>query len=63
MASAFLSSLIKGAHLALRSVALFGFVAEIAVIVQMLERFISDRERELERESAQTSFTPAEQGG
>lgn len=48
-----LSTVIRGALKGLKMVAMVSFAYEVAIVAQMLEKFIADRQRDLEEEEQQ----------
>jgi hypothetical protein len=56
MQNPFFSTLVKGALKALKVVAFATFAYEVAVAVQILEKFVQDREREAEQDQKSIGF-------
>ncbi len=52
LANPMLNTVIRGALKGLKMVALMSFAFEIAAVTQLLEKFVKDRERDLEEEEA-----------
>lgn len=53
LANPLFNTVIRGALRALKMVAMISFAYEVALVVQLLEKFISDRQRDLEKEEKQ----------